>query len=167
MNKKDEPLHPPISKPAPYLDQDHLLRLGECIHEMISRLGFGYQMPAEETLLFREATIEAIQILSSWQSMREWERRRTELSDAELPDVPHIRIEDLAQAIIDHGFDSPTPPYLRVRGGTYLGTFGLRVKQECMQKRNRIEERTSSQKWLFPGLQRGRRYSCQDKPTYQ
>jgi tetratricopeptide (TPR) repeat protein len=103
-------MKPNQTDPIHTLDSDHLLRLGECIRDLIVLLGYGYSASDLENRLFREVVAEAITILTSRQHMREFRRERQ--ADA-LPDVLPISMEYLAETVINRAFSdgiSPSPP---------------------------------------------------------
>jgi tetratricopeptide (TPR) repeat protein len=103
-------MKPDQTDPIHTLDPDHLLRLGECVRDLIILLGYGYSASDLENRLFREAIAEAISILTSRQHMREFWRERQANA---LPDVSPISMEYLAQTVIDRAFSdgiSPPPP---------------------------------------------------------
>jgi hypothetical protein len=94
--------------PIHTLDPDHLLRLGECVRDLIVLLG--YKASDLEDRLFREVVAEAITILTSRQHMHEFWRERQ--ADA-LPEVLPIPMEYLAETVINRAFSdgiSHPPP---------------------------------------------------------
>ncbi len=103
-------MKPDQTDPIHTLDSDHLLRLGECVRDLIVLLGYGYDASDLENRLFREVEAEAITLLTSWQHMREFQRERQ--PDA-LPEVPLVPMEYLAETVINRAFSdgiSPPPP---------------------------------------------------------
>jgi hypothetical protein len=99
-------MKPDQTDPIHTLDSDHLLRLGECVRDLIVLLG--YEASDLEDRLFREVVAEAISILTSRQHMREfWQKR----SSDDLPEVSPISMEYLAETVINRAFsDGISPP---------------------------------------------------------
>ena len=119
---------PDQTDPIDTLDPDHLLRLGECVRDLIVRLGYGYDASDLSNRLFREVVAEAFTTLTNRQQMREF--RREHSADA-LPDVSPISMEYLAQTVIDHTASHGISPPPREQEQLACIEVALRLDSTC------------------------------------
>jgi len=126
------------------LEAEDLVRLGECVRDIVARLGYG-NGSSHEAILFREAVDEAMYLLTLRQGSR---ASRNELyAQRGFPPSksPPLAMEDLAQDIINRSFARneearPTQAALRERV-----RFALALDPRCADAyhlQGEIEEHT-------------------------
>ena len=97
---------------AEHLEPDDLLRLGQCVRDLVARLGYGTHADPKDSTLFREAIDAAVYTLTLRQAARASLRQRYATRGFTPPESLPVAMEDLAQDIIHRTFadDAMTLP---------------------------------------------------------
>lgn len=88
--------------PVQDLELEDIQCLGECVRDLVARLGYGSHTEPLEAMLFREAIDAAVYILTGRQGMRASFKEFREQRGYGPPEYLPITMEELAQQIIIH-----------------------------------------------------------------